>query len=76
MVKERNESRTHLASESDVDLGNATSSHSGGSVESAEFLDENFGEGRIGFKVIELVWMLQKSDNALEWRQQPLSMRA
>lgn len=35
-------------------------------MESAELLDKGLCEGRIGLEVIELVWMLQKSDNPLE----------
>lgn len=39
-------------------------------MESAEFLNKDLGKGRIGLEVIELVWVLQKSDNTLEERQQ------
>lgn len=48
----------YLAFESDINFGDTTHGHSRRGVESTEFLDKSFGNGRVGFEIFELVWVL------------------
>ncbi len=48
----------YLASESDINFGYTTHGHSRRGVETTEFLDQSFGNGRVGFEIFELVWVL------------------
>jgi len=56
----------YLPSEGDVNFGDATGGHGRCGVESTELLNKRFRKGRVGFEVIELIGVLQKSDDALE----------
>lgn len=59
-------SNAHLASEGNVNFSNTTGGHSGRGVEPAEFLDKGLREGWVGLEVLELVGVLQKSDDSLK----------
>ena len=49
----------------DIDFPNAAERQGGGSMVTAKLFDERVGEGRVGFKVLELGWVLKERYDAL-----------